>query len=259
MALILYFPLWVVASALWRIKKFRRPELRLLSPFPGISVSKHGIRPKRINQLLARLGPRASYLEVGVSKGFTFQEVRAFKKVGVEPKPQFNTSLLPPHTEIHIQTSDSFFASALDGLFDLIFLDGLHEANQTYRDLCSAIPRLKNGGYIVIDDILPKNIESSLPDEQASIASRIQRGMPDRAWYGDTYKVIALIYKAHPELDVQIVGNSSYDHGQAVLSFANADRKLSFVPYPAAREYFASINFFDVFGKGRRPKWSSRR
>ena len=141
----------------------------------------------------------------------------------------------------------------------MIFIDGLHEANQVYRDLCGAILRLSRGGFIVLDDILPKNRESSLSDESSSISERVAKGMSDRAWFGDTFKVVALLDKFHPEINIEILGNSPVEHGQAILTFWEPDDRLSFVPFPGSEEFFASISYADVFGDASGPTWRLRR
>ncbi len=101
-----------------------------------------------------------SYLEIGISVGRTWNCVVCEKKVGVEPNPQIDDD------RIFIGTSDEFFARqhigsmdydfpAQEERFDLIFIDGLHLADQANRDIENAMDRLNPNGAIVVHDCNP--------------------------------------------------------------------------------------------------------
>jgi len=98
------------------------------------------------------------YLEIGVSVGDCFRQVRADEKVGVDPcdseqhifvKPDewylkklhaenFKSSIhgaepkafsiVSSGIEGYICTSDEYFEKYVDGYFDIIFIDGLHHS-----------------------------------------------------------------------------------------------------------------------------------
>ena len=74
-----------------------------------------------IIQLLIDKIKAKSYLEIGVSGGENFQTIRCENKVGVDPE------LTSPATIF--LTSDEFFKQNKD-TFDVIFVDGLHHADQ---------------------------------------------------------------------------------------------------------------------------------
>ena len=68
-------------------------------------------------------------------------------QVGRGSQPLINTKRLPPGTIVSPVPSDELFASLPLGMFfDLVFLDGLHERHQTYRDLMNALAVLALGG-----------------------------------------------------------------------------------------------------------------
>ena len=104
-------------------------------------------RTELLNDLIQKIGAK-SYLEIGIHDGANFDAIVCAKKVGVDPVsfPWKNPEL------IQVDTSDSFFARNAvfdtDG-FDVIFIDGLHEADQVLRDIKNALKVLSKDGYIV--------------------------------------------------------------------------------------------------------------
>ena len=81
------------------------------------------------------------YLEIGTGKNDAFKEASQWFRtaVGVDPK-QGGTLRM---------TSDEFFANNTSE-FDLIFVDGLHEANQAFRDIHNALKILRPGKVRVV-------------------------------------------------------------------------------------------------------------
>lgn len=115
------------------------------------------LRYEIINALAKRIGA-TRYLEIGVQDGVTFRSVRVPRKVGVDPDTR------TPAT-FHM-TSDRFFGSLFssDSGFDLVFVDGLHQAAQVERDINNAIRHLRPGGAVVVHDCSPPNREYTHPD-----------------------------------------------------------------------------------------------
>lgn len=144
----------------------------------------------RIQTLLNTLN-NPSYLEVGVQSGKTFREIAAIRKVAVDPSFHPNAKQDIKANDIFLEmTSDAFFASNSDK-FSLIFLDGLHTSEQTYRDFCNSTDALEERGFILIDDVWPQF-------ELGAFAKRPERHeISDRRWWGDVYKVPFIIKKFH--------------------------------------------------------------
>jgi len=138
-----------------------------------------------------------SYLEVGVAGGSTFKRMQIRKKVGVDPKWRLWTLLDP---RIKKTTSDRFFARNRRS-FDLVFIDGLHVAEQTYRDLRNALAALNPGGAIVVHDCMPTTKE-----EQAVPRSQI-------SWTGDVWRAFLKV-SGDPELETLILDT---DRGCGVI------------------------------------------
>jgi len=104
-----------------------------------------------INNLIRHFGYK-SYLEIGVQHKVTFNKVLCEKRIGVDPDRTMNAT--------YVMTSDQFFEQNKE-TFDLIFIDGLHEAAQTHRDISNALAALNLNGTIVVHDCNPthKNMQ----------------------------------------------------------------------------------------------------
>lgn len=87
-----------------------------------------------------------NYLEVGVQAGHCFRAIECANKTGVDPDTGSAAT-------IH-KTSDEFFAEN-ENKFDVIFIDGLHEAPQVEKDILNAIACLVEGGTILMHDCKP--------------------------------------------------------------------------------------------------------
>jgi hypothetical protein len=172
-------------------------DRRSLAPHPWMAQGTRSA--KRINKLLAVVG-RGTYLEIGVAEGLTFESVRASIKLGVDPAPRFDTESLPSTAHLYVLPSDEYFSSSspfdqLNG----VFVDGLHEFMQTYRDFMAALARLRPEGFVLIDDVIPLDAVSGLPSEAEFLAERQRSGLQSGAWMGDVWKVIRALNEAHAD------------------------------------------------------------
>jgi hypothetical protein len=152
---------------------------------------------QRIYQLINLIDNPNTYLEIGVDKGTTFLDININEKYAVDPKFKFDhllpTAQVAGHHYLET-TSDEFFSSlGPEVLFDLVFLDGLHEYEQTYRDFTSSLSRLKPGGIIVIDDTFPFDVFSSHRSNTAAINLRSKFGQARAGWNGDVFKSVLMI------------------------------------------------------------------
>ncbi|MFZ0408695.1 MAG: class I SAM-dependent methyltransferase [Cyanobium sp.] len=168
-----------------------------MDPNPSSSPS-HSVR--RLNQLAASLGCR-SYLEIGVETGATLLQVAVEQRTGVDPSFAFDWQLHHGRDglQLHRCTSDVFFAELEPSTrYDLIFLDGLHTFDQTYRDILHALRHSHPGTVILIDDTFPSDVFSACRDQQECLSLRAQfADASDMRWHGDTYKVVPLLALFH--------------------------------------------------------------
>lgn len=107
------------------------------------------------------------YLEIGCASNVLFNSIPIKNKIGVDPASGGNVRM----------NSDEFFQNN-SIKFDVVFIDGLHTYEQVRRDVINSIKNIKQGGWIAIHDMLPRNwLEHHVPIVTA------------KAWTGDVWKV----------------------------------------------------------------------
>jgi hypothetical protein len=184
-----------------------RPRRLLRRPLGGYG---RATSARRINRILDALQEPTTYLEVGVWRGTTLENVRATRRYGVDPAPRFDLARLPKNVDVESTTSDAYFEHLdHDMVFDVIFLDGEHTFRQTYADLLHALDHL-DGGVVLVDDTIPTDEVSALPDERVSRARRKELGLPGTPWHGDVWKLVVCLAQFHGELGLRtIVGSGN--------------------------------------------------
>lgn len=172
-------------------------------------------RFERLNAL-AEITSAVKYLEIGVNAGETFRRVKVSRKVAVDPRFRFNTQeYADEQTIFHEVTSDEFFAKLAPdhGEFDLIYLDGLHTFEQTFRDFCASLRYSHSRTLWLIDDTHPSSWLASLPNYRFVRNSRKVLGIRERKWMGDVYKVVFAIHDFFPQFSYATFP----DHGQTAV------------------------------------------
>ena len=158
-----------------------------------------------INNIIRFCGFR-SFLEIGTASGETFNNIDVPEKVSVDP--DVNTAAT------YHMTSDEYFKRHR-AKFDIIFIDGLHEAEQAYRDIQNALKHLNQGGAIVVHDVHPTDERMQQPYTNQHF------------WTGDVWKAFV---KARRELPYQTFVYD-YDFGCGVILTAySKDEDLSDLP-----------------------------
>ena len=136
-----------------------------------------------INALLQNTEQRR-YLEIGVrNPEDNFNKIEADFKVSVDPGLEATTN----HATFPL-TSDAFFAQLRDGKldiehrqFDVIFVDGLHLADQVYRDIQNSLQAIADIGFIVLHDCSPPTIHHARENFQ-------EQGPATHFWNGTSWK-----------------------------------------------------------------------
>lgn len=121
-------------------------------------ISKKPSRTEIINFLFSLKQNYTYYLEIGVrNPKDNFDYIKASKKYSIDPGVEFK-----PNPVDFKMTSDDFFQKlsinevlSNDIRFDLIFIDGLHLAEQADRDITNALKYIKDDGFIVLHDCNP--------------------------------------------------------------------------------------------------------
>lgn len=115
-------------------------------------------RTQIINYLLSKANGETSYLEIGVrNPNDNYNQIIASKKYSVDPGIEFKEAPVD-----YMMTSDEFFERlssnkilSSEMKFDLIFIDGLHLAEQVDRDIANSMKYIKDNGFIVLHDCNP--------------------------------------------------------------------------------------------------------
>ena len=173
-------------------------------------------------QQVLDLFPDPVYLEIGVDHGQTFHSVSAARKTAVDPNFKFVPDADTALVDYHAVTSNEYFATfcPADKFFDVVYIDGLHIFEQTLRDLLNAALRLRPGGVIVIDDIVPASYQSAMPliDEAFRVRDYLANDHPslrnDNTWMGDVYKLAFFVQTFMQQYSYATVQEN---HGQLVL------------------------------------------
>lgn len=198
-----------------------------------------------VNRLLARF-PSRTYLEIGVAYGNTFLNVHANRKTAVDPSFRFH----PHHyanssIDFYSMTSDEFFRELekkpVKPCYDVIFLDGLHSFRQTLIDFCNTMPYSHEKTLWILDDTVPCDPWSSIPDMSKTYKYRRASGSDSGAWHGDVYKCVFAIHDYLPEFSYCTV----YDHGNPQTVVWRAPNSNERKPVFKDLDEIATINYFD--------------
>ncbi len=150
-----------------------------------------------INSYIERFGYKA-YLEIGC--GFSGKtHTNAFDRVRCEKK----TSVDPNHPSDYQMTSDKFFEQC-DSTYDIIFIDGLHTAEQVLIDVDNALKHLAPNGHILLHDCNP-------------IEEIVQLRHPktdNEVWCGDVWKAMAKMRMSRDDLSPHVIDR---DFGVGVI------------------------------------------
>jgi Macrocin-O-methyltransferase (TylF)/Methyltransferase domain len=136
-----------------------------------------------------------SYVEIGCRLGRSLSLARC-ESVAIDPDFEIRADLRAP-TRLFRQTSDDFFAAhdletLIGGKLDLAFVDGMHRAEFVLRDILNLEKHAAHHSVIVLDDVLPEQIEWTSRERLTQI------------WTGDVYKVIPFLRKHRPDLTIRV-------------------------------------------------------
>lgn len=204
---------------------------------PGTNAS------RRINRLLKELNLN-SYLEIGVNTGRTFFDVKASSKTAVDPKFRFDKNKYQSDgIEFFETSSDDFFNhNSLGKKFDLIFLDGLHVFEQTFRDFCACMSCINEKSIIIIDDVMPDDVYSAIPNQSETYKFRKAFGINNLSWHGDIYKIVFLIHDFFINFNYLTIHKKG--NPQLILW---RDTRKNFTPIFNSLEKISRLSFFDFY------------
>lgn len=147
-----------------------------------------------INALIKKFGYN-SYLEVGTQlRRNNFDKIKCESKMCIDPDPASDAIL-------HL-TSDEYFEKNPNKTFDVIFIDGLHEATQVHRDIVNSFCVLNTGGAIVVHDLLPTD----------ELMQRVPR--ETKIWTGNGYLAWIKCRRLNDDLEQFVIDS---DFGVGIL------------------------------------------
>ncbi|NVK53914.1 MAG: class I SAM-dependent methyltransferase [Flavobacteriaceae bacterium] len=194
-------------------------------------------RVNLINFLLAKIRS-SSYLEIGVRDGKTISKIKAKFKVGVDPAYQLKKELVLKELfklndfKLFKLTSDNFFVNKAKKVFpngiDVVFVDGLHNYDQSLRDVLNSLKFLNQNGFIVLHDCNPKGAAQAYPikESYAEVVAQLQNGGIEGwtgEWNGDVWKTIVHLRTFNPDLKVITIDS---DQGLGVITFGKNEDLL---------------------------------
>ena len=153
-----------------------------------------------------------NYLEIGVFQGENIRLVKAAHKDGVDPGHE---RYVVPEVN-YPMTSDDFFKliEGHDIKYDIIFIDGLHHADQVEKDIQNSLNHLVDNGFIVMHDCNPISYEAQLIPRETI------------AWNGDTWKAFVKFKFKHPYFKTCVIDT---DFGVGIIQ-NNSDYRDPFTP-----------------------------
>jgi hypothetical protein len=208
---------------------------------------------------LSSLNSAKKYLEIGVWGGSTFFSVEIPFKVAVDPCFVFDPNdYTKEGSHFYQVTSDKFFRELDQGRllvdaeapreaikFDIIFIDGHHTFEQSFKDFENSLRYAHQRTLWLIDDTVPSDAYSAIPSPAMSRYKRRLAGLERGDWHGDVFKTIFAIHDLHPEI--------SY----CTLMGSNPQTVLWMAPRSNRSPYFSSVSeiikstYYDMIRHGK--------
>jgi len=214
-----------------------------------LEARKRPSRTEIINFLLSTKKGATCYLEIGVrNPDHNYKHIIADEKYSVDPGLEYAEN--PVDFKM---TSDAFYASLSDNRilspdirFDVIFIDGLHLADQVDRDITNSLRFLKPDGFVVLHDCNP-------PTEWHAREEYHLHTPAGECWNGSTWKAF-LKWRFHPSVHSCCIDS---DWGVGILSrehpIGSCIKKVNpFFEFKALREHkdtYLNLISFNAFKK----------
>lgn len=152
-----------------------------------LSTLENNKTPSRTEIINYFLNSKGNYLEIGVrNPNDNFNKIIADFKYSVDPGIEFKDN--PVDFKM---TSDEFFEKLrnkevdIENKFDVIFIDGLHLAEQLERDIFNALNHISEDGFIILHDCNPPTAfhQREIFEFKNSPAKNLWNGTSWKAFY----------------------------------------------------------------------------
>ncbi len=169
---------------------------------------------KCLQKIHKRINPEL-YFEIGVDTGASLRLAKC-DSIGVDPG-YFISNAITASCRLFREESDAFFenrercAKLFARGIDFAFIDGMHLAEYVLRDFINVEKWMNEDGVVVFDDVLPERLEV------------LERERRFNAWCGDVYKIVPLLRRHRPDLNIRVVEAfvGPYRKGLAVVTGLN--------------------------------------
>lgn len=179
-----------------------------------------------------------TYLEIGIQWGRCFLEIKATKKIGVDPKISITIKRKCKYyfkdvrnifNKYYEMTSDDFFKLNSDLLIrhglDGVFIDGLHTYEQSLKDVNNSLKYLKECGVIIMHDCNPPFEATAYPANSIEYAERLNLPGWTGEWCGDVWKTIAHLRSTRSDLNIFVL---DYDYGLGIITKGKPENMLKY-------------------------------
>jgi hypothetical protein len=153
-------------------------------------------------------------------------------------------------------TSDEFFAgfaaapeaealASADppGVFDIIYIDGLHTYEQSYTDFVNSLAVSHEKTVWLIDDTVPCDMLSALPDYKMCAFFRHKFGLVGNAWHGDVFKTLFAVHQAHKDFPFCTVTHTDNPRSVAWRIDGGESKRPDLF---SSRDAIGQLTFFDL-------------
>jgi hypothetical protein len=182
------------------------------------------------------------YLEIGVMSGESLAGITCEVAIGVDPSLALAENVATGKSTVHLyqMTSDKFFSevnvrSVLGDDLDMAFLDGLHLFEVLLRDFYNTESVCSSESLIAIHDCMPLAPEMMERD----LATGVPDGPFKGYWTGDVWKLIPILKKHRPDLNVSLV--DCPPTGLVLVTSLDPNSRVLQERYPDIVQEFASV------------------
>lgn len=112
---------------------------------------------------------------------------------------------------------------------------------QTFRDFCCSLSCAHADSAFVIDDTVPNDVYSALPDETDTRRFRRETGSSNTAWHGDVFKIVFAVHDFFQNLSYCTINT-----GGNPQTLVWRRQRHEFNPKFSSLEAISRLSYFDL-------------
>jgi hypothetical protein len=185
-----------------------------------------------------------TYLEVGVQNTEqNFIKIQCEKKVGVDPanvgRPDDNNLIVNCTSDEYFKQHYSLIGDYIPELYDLVFLDGLHTAEQVKKDFENALKVISPNGFIVLHDCNPLKEEHTI----------VPRPTKTGHWHGDVFQFARRLFRDENYHTVDIDCGCGVYRGNQEPTIVISDKPIEWIDFENHRKELLRLISWEEFVK----------